>query len=206
MILPTLEQEGIVGRLVKPHSKISRRVQNADIIRVQREAKIMLQLCTLPIGIHEGGIAIAHPQIDKQDPLRFFVTKNDEVVINPVIIRQTKFKVPTQEGCLSFPMFKPGWTSRSHKVEIEYQEITKEGVLSDVKVAKLKGLQAHMVQHEIEHFDGKYVYDLAILEKPSDNSGDEQTTPSSSEENTDSSQSDVSQNENDGEASVGNKA
>ena len=67
--------------IIAPHKNKSRPVTEADIARVLEDAKNM------QAHVVEKCVALAHCQIESKDPLRFFVTKNREIVINPVIIR-----------------------------------------------------------------------------------------------------------------------
>lgn len=148
--------------LVKPHRKISRPVEQKDVERLIKDAKTMLTICRLPVGVIEGGHALAHAQIDDKDPLRFFVLKEGAIVINPVIVRHTAHGELKKEGCLTFPWkHENEWphVERFYKVDVEYQSLTPEKQLTEVRVMKLKGISAEVMQHEIDHFDAKYVYD-----------------------------------------------
>mgnify|MGYP000922329826 FL=1 len=127
------------------------------------DAHIMYNLCYTQIGIHPGGFAVAHPQIDKKDPLRFFVTKDKEIIINPEITNHTKVAVDRLEGCLSFPMNNPITVKRFNKIEATFQtikpdDLNKKMILSDKIKISLNGVEAQIFQHEIDHFEGKYIF------------------------------------------------
>jgi len=112
----------------------------------------MIDLCRRPIGKYPSGMALAHCQVDHDDPKRFFVFADGEVVINPKIISKigtTKHK----EGCLSYPFRDMKFVNRSIVVTVWYrnskwEEVTKE----------LEGIKAYIFQHEIDHFNGKHIY------------------------------------------------
>jgi len=74
----------------------------------------------------------------------------DEIyeIINPIIIRKSKKKIPYKEGCLSFPE-EACETERFASVTIKFQD--RYGI-SHVK--KAQDLAAICIQHEIDHLDG----------------------------------------------------
>jgi len=150
---------------VLPHRKISRDVTDADIERVKEYAEVMRAMCHRKYGVNPGAFAIAHPQVDDQDPLRFFVTHENLIVCNPKIIRKTQVPVKRTEGCMTFPFSRPVDVMRSHKCEVEFQ-VLEDGKLGEVQRQNLSGRDAQVFQHETEHLDGKYVYeDKELWEK-----------------------------------------
>lgn len=153
------EGRDFLSRYVEPHKVRSREVVESDLPRVLEEAHVLFQLCYTYHGLHAGGFAVAHPQIDDKEPLRFFVTAEQEIVINPEITNHTSTKVDHKEGCLSFPGLYPIVVQRWNKCEVRYQTLTPEGKLSEFTNEPLTGRRARIFQHEIDHFDGKYIYD-----------------------------------------------
>ena len=155
-------------RYVAPHKKKSRWVEEKDIERVIEEGKILLTLCTIPRGMYGNISAIAHPQIDDQDPLRFFVVPGGLLVINPIIFNHTKVTVEKKEGCMSLvemPMKED--VARYHKIEVMYQTLIQKEkpdgsiypALSDVQKIDLSGPPAYVFQHEVAHLNAHYIYD-----------------------------------------------
>lgn len=144
---------------VQPHDKVSREVVETDLPILLRDAEILYNLCFMSFGAQTGALAVAHPQIDEEDPMRFFVTQVGEVVINPEIINHTGHTVDSEEGCLSFP-WNP-WTivQRWNKCVVKYQTIAEDNTLTEFKEVNLSGKMAKVFQHEIDHLDGKYIYD-----------------------------------------------
>lgn len=139
-------------QVIQPHKNKSRPVTQADIARVLEDAKGMQ---TYVKGIC---VALAHPQIESVDPLRFFVTQNGEIIINPIITRHSGYTVDSVEGCMTYPDNAPITKQRWRRVEVEYQTII-AGELSEVLENDFKGLQAAIFQHEIDHLDATYCYD-----------------------------------------------
>lgn len=155
-------------RYVAPHKKVSREVTDADIERVMKEGETMLILCSIPRGIYGNIAAIAHPQIDDVDPLRFFVLVNGMLIVNPQVLNHTNVPVFKTEGCLSFPE-EPmkQLVPRYHKITVSYQTLIRkqsaedvgEIVLSSPQIVDLKGAEAQVFCHEIDHLNAVYIYD-----------------------------------------------
>ena len=146
-------------RYVKPHRKVSRDVTEKDLKRVAEEAHVMYNLCFCRWGMYPSAFAIAHPQIDDKDPLRFFVTAQREIIINPAIINHTKVPVKSLEGCMSLPSTPRVVVNRFNKCEVEFTTLTKEGVLSERLHKDIGGQESRIWQHEIQHLDSIYIYD-----------------------------------------------
>lgn len=154
------EQKDFTKYYVKPHEKISKKVLENDLSRVLKDAKIMYNLCFVKYGIHSGALAIAHQQIDSKNPLRFFITREKEIIINPTIVRHTNHTVDSKEGCLSFPDNIPIIVQRYNKCEVNYQTIEGNGEKLINKECKLSGLKARIFQHEINHLDCIYIFNI----------------------------------------------
>ncbi len=154
-----ITREDYLKRYVKPHKKVSREITEKDLPKVIEESHILYNLCFTPIGIFKGGFAVAHPQIEKRNPLRLFVTANQKIVINPRIINHTQTLIDSEEACLSFPDRKPIIVKRWNKCEVEYQTLTKDGKLSGVIKETLTGRDSKVFQHEQNHLEGRTIFD-----------------------------------------------
>ena len=138
---------------VSPNEITSKKIQ--DIISDMKES----------LASQDDGVAIAAPQIgislsifvvsgkifSSEDEVR----KDDQVYINPKIIKKSRKKVPMEEGCLSV-RGTFGQVNRCEKITIEaYNEkgekITKGG----------SGLLAQIFQHETDHLEGILFIDKA---------------------------------------------
>lgn len=100
---------------------------------------------------HNNGIGLAAPQVGREICLIVVKTRafpNGEALVNPRIVKTSKGKVDSREGCLSFPD-KQKVVKRHSWVAVEYQDLSGE-----LKRRKLFELDAFCVQHEIDHLLG----------------------------------------------------
>lgn len=157
------ESMKFLQRYVPPHKTKSRLVKDSDIDHVISEGKVMLELCRIPHGTYGNANAIAHSQIEDKDPLRFFVTNNGLVIINPIIISHTKFPIDRLEGCMSYPSEPMKSVSRFNKVTVRYQMLTKNSddkpMISKPQEVTYGGKIGEVFQHEVQHLNGVYIYD-----------------------------------------------
>lgn len=149
----------MLSRLVLPHKKVSREVTEEDLPRVLSEADVLFHLCFTPHGIYRSAHAMAHPQIDDKDPLRFFVTVIGEVIINPRVIRHSGFAGDNNEACMSFPENGEIAVPRHNVIDLEFQTVTNEKKLSERMTKTFSGKIAKIIAHEIGHLNGYYIYD-----------------------------------------------
>lgn len=122
-----------------------------DISLIPDIAKIMFQLM---YKFH--GVGLAAPQVGL--PYRFFVCNNnpsnkskEKIFINPEITFEGDRTRLMEESCLSIPN-KSVVVERPNKVTFSY--ITIEGKQEKVTY---EGLMSRIVQHEIDHLDGKLI-------------------------------------------------
>lgn len=99
----------------------------------------------------EDGIGLAATQVGINARLMLVDLSRDssalQVLINPVITHK-EGKIPSEEGCLSFPGIR---------IEIERAEkITLEATDLEGKPVRIEadGLLARCLQHEVDHLDG----------------------------------------------------
>ena len=75
------ELKDFLKHYVEPHRKVSVEVTEKDIPRVMEDAHILYNLCFTQRGLYyRGGWAVAHPQITKKKPLRFFVIHDKRLI------------------------------------------------------------------------------------------------------------------------------
>lgn len=74
------------------------------------------------------------------------------IMINPVITYSSG-KAKSREGCLSVPDFI-GSVVRKKKIEVEYLDLN-----GKKQILKTDGFEAVVIQHEIDHLDGKVFLD-----------------------------------------------
>jgi len=108
---------------------------------------------------HEKGIGLAAPQVGVNDRVvvcRFNHETDHEIIvamINPVITKKSEEMVLAEEGCLSLPG-KYDAIARHESLTVKYTDHKgRENVL------KLSGLNARIVQHEVDHIDGHLYID-----------------------------------------------
>lgn len=150
-------------RYVAPHKVKSRWVTTNDIEKLKTEGEVMVNLCAVPRGMYGNVAAIAHPQIDDKDPLRFFAMPDGLLIINPVIFKHTTVEIEKSEGCMSFPEEPMKDVPLYHKITVLYQVLRKkedgEVELSEAIEEGYAGPLAAIFQHECSHLNGKYIYD-----------------------------------------------
>jgi peptide deformylase len=102
------------------------------------------------------GIGLAATQVDVHR--RFLVADvsadNNEpyVLINPVILVKDGVQV-SEEGCLSVPGYYEE-VERANHIRVRYQDRNGDEIETD-----MEGMLAVVVQHEIDHLDGKLFVD-----------------------------------------------
>lgn len=74
--------------------------------------------------------------------------KEPHILINPIITYRSKSMVEVEEGCLSFPNEFDN-VMRHEKIKVEYTDI--EG---KKKIKSASGMEAVVIQHELDHLDG----------------------------------------------------
>jgi len=116
-------------------------------------------IAKMNIGIREGkdGLGLAANQVGETK--RIIMVDNGSfkhIFLNPVITRRYGGTINSREGCLSFP----GKTA----LVVRHKQITMEGLSpTGEKLAfKLKGLNAIIIQHEVDHLDGISCMDKAF--------------------------------------------
>lgn len=89
------------------------------------------------------GFDMNHPRYPDQDPVPY------TVMINPEFIEKSEDIIYLYEGCLSLPEVR-GLVPRHEWVVVKYQNVK-----GDVFEQRFHGFPARIIQHEIDHLDGK---------------------------------------------------
>lgn len=76
--------------------------------------------------------------------------KNYEIMINPVITEHSSKIYDTEEGCLSLDGVRP--VTRYEWITVEYMDRKFKK-----KKGTFKGFEAQIIQHEMDHFEGKLI-------------------------------------------------
>lgn len=120
--------------------------------KVPKLAKSMIKIMR-----ENSGIGLAAPQVG--EALKVVVLYDGTVMINPRISKASGHQFTKREGCLSIPG-KEYLIERWSEVRVTYQDIN-EKTQFDICV----GLDAQIVQHEIDHLNGKLLSDEGTLVK-----------------------------------------
>lgn len=106
------------------------------------------------------GVGLAATQIGRDE--RFFIAKSDEdfiICFNPKITSTSPKTKTYFEGCLSIPNYY-GETERSIAAAVEYMDENGKTIKK-----KLRGLDAWIFQHEVDHLDGTLFMDHVLEQK-----------------------------------------
>jgi peptide deformylase len=105
------------------------------------------------------GVGLAASQVGK--PIRLFVMDTlrhggyRKAFLNAHIIASSGEEDTAEEGCLSLPDVRKRVT-RKREVTVKYQDED-----FNVRIEKFTGLEARVIQHEIDHIKGKLIIDYA---------------------------------------------
>ena len=106
----------------------------------------------------DDGIGLSANQVGLD--MKFFIVdvshhykdRGREVYINPEIL-ESEGESTVEEGCLSIPGVREKIT-RAEKIKLRYENLDRE-----VKEEEFTGLYARVIQHEVDHLNGRYIVD-----------------------------------------------
>ena len=109
----------------------------------------------------EGGLGLSANQIGEDKSVCVVDVTNPFFLLNPVITKKQK-EIIYKEGCLSIPD-KMITTKRYERIEVEADNVKGTMVFGPEKDNQVDNdllvLEAVCVQHEIDHLNGKTIYD-----------------------------------------------
>lgn len=155
-----------VSPIVPPTHIKSREVTEKDVEEIAKLAPVLYGICNDKIGAYKGALSIHHSQINNTDPMNFWVTIERRIYLNPTITRHSNYLTDSREACMSFNMMPPKIVQRWHKIEVTYQTImvdpedSEKFKLSSVLSESLSGRAAFVFQHEFDHGEGKFIYEI----------------------------------------------
>lgn len=127
--------------------------------RYNQIIKDMIKLTKTFLDPEGVGLASTQVSLDEQ----FFVAKMDDGIFkaffNPKITKVSKITKAYTEGCLSIPSYW-GEVKRHLWIDVEYQDLS-----GKVIKERLKGLEAHIYQHECDHLHEKLFMDHILEQK-----------------------------------------
>jgi len=105
--------------------------------------------------IATNGVGIAAPQVGVNTCIAHITINKNQVfpIINPEIIKKSKDTDTDTEGCLSLPGHW-GPVARAKEVTLKFTDLAGKD-----RVMKFKGFEARIVQHEVDHLNGKLFVD-----------------------------------------------
>lgn len=109
----------------------------------------------------EAGIGLAGPQVGLKQRILVALQMADSedtdadpiVLVNPEVLERSRETWELEEGCLSIPKLN-GRVTRPHDVKVRYQDL--DGVSHELEAS---GMFARVLQHEIDHLNGKLFID-----------------------------------------------
>ncbi len=134
--------------------KVSKEVKNPTSVEIKQLILEMIQ--TLRAN---NGLGLAAPQVGKNLKICVIEIENELfVLINPEIKNLSKEKIPSEEGCLSFPN-KFIDIQRHKRIKIKAIDLNGKS-----QIIRAKGLLARVIQHEIDHLNGVLIVDRVEAE------------------------------------------
>lgn len=146
-----------------------KKILQSDNPKLRKVSKAVLKIDPKTIDIiqdmidtmrENGGVGISAPQIGvlKRISIYEYVKPKGSadptsdipltILINPEIIKNSRKKEKSEEGCLSFPNLY-GHISRSLEITVCALGINNKIIEFDAK-----NLEARIIQHEVDHLDG----------------------------------------------------
>jgi peptide deformylase len=125
--------------------------ENMSVKEIHALSKKMREACWDVKGFGISAVQIGEPvQIFGM----YSIKKNDLIWITDAEIISSEGKSSYTEGCLSIPGYF--WNIvRPEKVTLSYKTLN-----GDEKVKTFSGVEARIIQHELDHFDGILIPDL----------------------------------------------
>ena len=162
--MPTILSRRVVGDpILRKQAKLIDK-NNIGSAKIQTLIRDMLRT----LKAKEYGIAIAAPQVGesialvvidiKKTPTRPDIDEYSAILINPKILKYLGKTEFMRDGCISVgaeddPLY--GWSERYPKVVVEWLDEA-----GNRQQAEFDGLLAHVMQHEIDHLNGRLFIDL----------------------------------------------
>lgn len=124
----------------------------ADEVKTKEEALQVIEALKEELELHNA-LGIAAPQIGISKRVVLCKIKGDFVaMINPTFTTKLHDKRVSKEGCLSFPN-RFCDKIRDYRIVVEYVDENFNKCL-----LRLSGKSSYIVQHEIDHLNGKTIF------------------------------------------------
>jgi len=151
---------------IRMHTSPKLRTISKPIKKLTLDVKKLAKKMKRYVEKNKNCVGLAAPQIGKN--LRLVVARLHmedingeegnakqmiEVMIDPIVIFASDDKETDNEACLSCPGYEIA-VSRSRRVVVEYRDLSGQRC-----AVNLVGMQARILQHEIDHLDGVLILD-----------------------------------------------
>jgi peptide deformylase len=128
--------------------------------KLRAEAEAMIDTM-----FEQAGVGLAGPQVGLEKRLLVALQMEDPddneappiVMVNPEILERSQENWVYEEGCLSIPGIR-GDVTRPERVRVRYQDV--DGRSHEIEV---DAMFARVIQHEIDHLDGKLFIDYLSM-------------------------------------------
>lgn len=140
--------------IIHPNKILKEKVE--EVKEIKKEIKDLVKIMKKVMKENKG-VGLAANQVGKS--LAIFIAEDKNKIhtfINPKIIKFIGKEEIVEEGCLSTPKIW-GYLKRYPEVVVEYQNL-----FGKRKKMRAKGLLAQIIQHEIDHLEGKLFIEKAI--------------------------------------------
>lgn len=139
--------------LQAPHEDL--RTVCAPVTEFGHEVRELARRMLVACRAHEGA-GLAANQLGECVRVIVVDYQGELAMVNPVIKRRSRTQQRVDDGCLSVERGTlRGITARASEVFVEWQDFA-----GAAKRGVFKGLRAAIVQHEVDHLDGKLFTDL----------------------------------------------
>ncbi len=147
----TRHGEAVLRKVAKPVQDLGAETQKLieDMYETMYDAQ-GIGLAAPQVGV---GLRLAVVNVTPEKP------RNQFVMINPKIVKR-EGKIDSDEGCLSLPNVGGAIVKRAEKVTVE--ALNEKGLPITITG---DGLLARCLQHEIDHLDGKLIWNRAPLKR-----------------------------------------
>ena len=137
--------------ILRQKAEFLKKITIKDVDIAKRMTDLMLKAPGVGLAANQIGILKRIVTVNIADEKK----QKDKIysLFNPNIISYSKKKILMEEGCLSLPK-QYAEIERSVEIKVEYFNSQNEKI-----VEKKKGFEARILQHEIDHLNGKLFVD-----------------------------------------------
>ena len=127
-------------------TKVAKPVEFDGSIDLRQLHNDMLWLCQ-----EHDGAGLAAPQVGESVRMVVINFAGRLVMVNPVMTWHNDTIATAEEGCLSYPGHNTQ-VNRYTSIKVEYQTVT-----GQKRFMSFNGIRARVVQHELDHLEGKCI-------------------------------------------------